>query len=211
MKLVFASLIFSTFMAGGAVLAQTAGLPNASSSAPEARHEIARGKLAAELRRGGYVIYFRHAATDFSRSDSGMKAYDDCANQRLLSEAGREQARRIGEQIRALRLATGEVLASPYCRTMETARLAFGQAQARTEIREKDAGDYAGLKRLLAAQLPAGANRWVVGHGTPFRAISGPPHLDEGEAAVIKPLGNGWRVVARVMPEDWAALAKNGE
>jgi hypothetical protein len=45
-----------------------------------------------------------------------------------------------------------------------------------------------------------------VGHGTPFRTIAGPPHLAEGEAAVIKPAGTRWIVVARVLPEEWASL-----
>ena len=46
----------------------------------------------------------------------------------------------------------------------------------------------------------------IVGHGTPFRAIAGPPHLSEGEAAVLKPLGNRYLIVARIATTDWAHL-----
>ena len=54
--------------------------------------------------------------------------------------------------------------------------------------------------------MPAGTNRWMVGHGTPFRAVAGAPHLVEGEAAVLRPLGDSWIVLARLTVADWAAL-----
>lgn len=201
-------LVLAGIWCGSPVLAVDTApvIPDAVSSAPDAEHALNLDKLGAALRIGGYVIYFRHTATDFSRSDEGMKGYDDCANQRLLSAQGRKTARDIGERIRALKLPVGEVLASPYCRTMETAKLAFERAEPRSDIRESEGGDYVGLKRLLAAPVAAGTNRWMVGHGTPFRSIAGPPHLAEGEAAVIRPEGGRWIVVARVMPEQWAVL-----
>ena len=38
------------------------------------------------------------------------------------------------------------------------------------------------------------------------RAASGPPHLAEGEAIVLKPDGESWTVLARLAVTDWAAL-----
>src|SRR5258706_14184617 len=46
--------------------------------------ELPPAELLAELRKGGYVLYFRHAATDFSQNDERMKNYEDCADQRNL-------------------------------------------------------------------------------------------------------------------------------
>ena len=181
-------------------------MASAESSAPEPSQALAPGAVADALRRGGYVIYFRHTATDFSKGDAGMKSYDDCANQRLLSPQGRSEAGEIGRSIARLKLPVGEVLASPFCRTMDTARLLMGRATPRAEMRESEGADYPGLKQLLAAPVAAGTNRWLVGHGIPFRAVAGAPHLAEGEAAVIRPGGTGWTVVARVMPKDWAQL-----
>ena len=184
----------------------------------------------AALKRGGYVIYFRHTATDFSKNDAAMTGYDDCANQRLLSAQGQRDAAHIGQRIRALRLPVGEALASPMCRTLDHARRMLKDVTPRNDIRELQSsaqdgtqggalggtqggaiggalgGDYAGLKRLLAAPVPAGTNRWIVGHGTPFRAVAGPPHLAEGEAVVIKPGSTRWTVVARITVADWDAL-----
>jgi broad specificity phosphatase PhoE len=133
----------------------------------------------------------------------------------MLSDKGREEAREIGKAIAALRIPAGEVLASPYCRTTETATLMFGRAVGANEIREEAGNNYAALKHLLAKPVGArGTNRMIVGHGTPFRAIAGPPHLAEGEAAVLKPRGDRYLIVARITPGDWTSLldmaAKSG-
>ena len=152
------------------------------------------------------MVYFRHTATDFSRGDSAMSSYTDCDNQRLLSPQGQRDATAIGQRIRALQLPVGEALASPYCRTMDHARLMLTTVTPRNEIREAQGNDHAGLKQLLSTPVPVGTNRWIVGHGTPFRAVAGAPHLSEGEAAVIRPGTTGWTVVARLMVADWAAL-----
>jgi Histidine phosphatase superfamily (branch 1) len=171
---------------------------------------LPRRALLQALRNGGLVIYFRHTATDFSRNDAAMQGYADCANQRLLTPQGRDDAARLGRDIRALGLpitAATEVLASPMCRTMEHARLSFGRASALPELREAEAGDYPALKRLLSEPVAKGGNRWIVGHGNPFRAVTGPPHLAEGEAAIIRPAGKGWTVLARLRVEQWADLA----
>mgnify|MGYP004706342677 CR=1 FL=1 len=73
-------------------------------------------------------------------------------------------------------------------------------------MRERQEGDYPGLKQLLASPVPAGSNRWLIGHGIPFRTVAGAPHLAEGEAVVMRPGGTHWTVVARVLPQEWAEL-----
>jgi hypothetical protein len=175
-------------------------------SVPDARHRLQGAALVAALREGGLVIYFRHTATDFSKNDQHMGDYDDCANQRPLSEQGRRDARAIGERIAELQLPVGIVKASPMCRTMEHAKLMLGMATPTHTMRELSNGEYSGLKRLLSARVPAGINRWMVGHGIPFRAVAGPPQLTEGEAVVLRPLGDTWIVLARLTVADWSAL-----
>jgi hypothetical protein len=152
------------------------------------------------LREGGYVLYMRHAATDMSRNDTGMKSYEDCANQRNLTDRGREDARAIGSHIERLRIPIGRVLASPFCRTMETARLVFGRAEASSEARSN-------LKELLSSPVGRGENLAISSHGNPFYAVAGPPYLAEGEIAVVRPEGGlRFTVVARIRPEDWPGL-----
>jgi hypothetical protein len=168
-------------------------------------------QLLSELRKGGYVIYFRHTSTDFSRDDSHSKSDDDCDNQRPLTDKGREEATQIGVAFRELKIPVGSVLASPRCRTMETAVLAFGRAEKMNEVRGGPATPdnpdrYAGLRRLLLTPVKPGANLVISSHGNPFYATAGAPYLAEGEAAVIRPLGTGFEIVARVKHDAWRKL-----
>jgi hypothetical protein len=162
-------------------------------------------ELLGRLREGGYVLYLRHTSTDFSQNDSRMKSFEDCANQRNLTDHGRDEARAIGEHVRRLKIPIGEVLASPFCRTMETARLAFGQATATNEVRggPVEASRYEPLKKLLSSPVPRGTNRVISSHGNPFYAVAGPPYLAEGEMAVVKPEGERFSVVARIRLTEW--------
>src|SRR4029453_17091970 len=80
------------------------------------------------LQRGGLVLVLRHAATDFSKPDEDPVDLADCTTQRNLSAQGRADARAIGRGVRRLELGIGTVLASPFCRTRETAKLAFGRS-----------------------------------------------------------------------------------
>jgi len=178
----------------------------ALSSYPEPRHRLQGAALVRALREGGLVIYFRHTATDFSKNDQNMRDYEDCANQRPLTDQGRRDARAIGQRIAELQLPLGIVKASPMCRTMEHAKLMLGSATPTHTMRELSDGEYIGLKRLLSARVPVGINRWMVGHGRPFLAVAGPPQLTEGEAVVLRPLGEQWVVLARLTVADWAAL-----
>lgn len=161
-----------------------------------------------QLRAGGYVLYFRHASTDMSQNDASMKSYEDCAGQRNLTDKGRAEALAIGAHVRRLRIPVGEVLASPFCRTMETARLAFGRAQASGEVRDGpvQAARYEALKKLLSTPVAGGANRIISSHGNPFYALAGPPYLAEGEMAIVRPQGSGFVVLGRVGVGDWQVL-----
>ena len=168
--------------------------------------------IVGRLREGGYVLYMRHASTDFSQNDARMAGYDDCANQRNLTDKGRAEARAIGVHLKRLRIPVGEVLASPFCRTMETARLAFGKAQATQDVRggparPDDASRYDPLRKLLSSPVPAGENRVISSHGNPFHAVAGPPYLAEGEIAVLRPEGAmRFTLIARIRPQDWSGL-----
>jgi hypothetical protein len=67
---------------------------------------------------------------------------------------------------------------------------------------------YAELRKLLSSTPPVGTNVTIVSHGNPFRAVADAPYLAEGEAAVIRPLGNdGFRIVARIAKDGWDSLA----
>jgi phosphohistidine phosphatase SixA len=190
----------------------TAQMPPPAPRSSEPARKLTPAEIVAELKRGGYVIYFRHASTNFSQDDRESKSFEDCAHQRNLTDAGRAQARSIGAAIRNLGLPVNKVVASPMCRTMETARLAFGAAEPVPDMRgaplpPADPNRYTALKKVLATPQPPGGNLAIVSHGNPFYGVAGPPYLAEGEGAVIRGTGNGgFDVIARIRVDDWAAL-----
>src|SRR6185369_4548064 len=114
---------------------EAAQMPPAPPRTSEAVGKLTPAQLLAELKRGGYVIYFRHTSTDFTQNDTRSRSFDDCANQRNLTDKGRDEARAIGAAVRKLNLPIEKAIASPLCRTMETARLAFGDAQPVPAVR----------------------------------------------------------------------------
>jgi hypothetical protein len=169
-------------------------------------------QLVAELRNGGNVLYIRHASTDFSQNDASMKSYEDCASQRNLTDKGRAQARAIGAHIKRLGIPIDKVYASPFCRTLETAMLAFGKAEKTQEVRggpvkSQDPKRYDALRKLLSAPPAPGRNNVISSHGNPYFALFGTPYLAEGEIALIRPDGRGgFGALARILPADWEAL-----
>lgn len=202
-----------SWLLAGAVGLAALVTPTAAPAQARANPPVAGAELLTALRGGGYVIYFRHADTDHTQNDSRMTSMADCANQRNLTETGRENSRQIGDAIRALGVPLGSVLASPMCRTVETAMLAFGRAERSMGVVERGAGastgagPYAALRALLSTPVPEGSNTVVVGHGNPYYAIVGHYHLAEAEAAVVRPAGTNFTEVARLTLTGWRELA----
>ena len=133
------------------VLAVACGVAVAAAAA-DSTESLTGAALRAALQHGGYVLYFRHGATDFGQNDDRMTGYEDCAQQRNLTDRGRADARAIGAAIKRLHIPVTTVLASPFCRTRETAELVFGHATADARARggparTDDAQRYAALYR----------------------------------------------------------------
>lgn len=75
-----------------------------------------------QVRDGGHVVLLRHALAPGTGDPPEFKL-GDCNTQRNLSPVGREQARQIGDRLRALGLANAPVFTSQWCRCRDTARL----------------------------------------------------------------------------------------
>ncbi len=88
----------------------------------------AQDDVAALLRAGGVLIAFRHALAPGSFDPPGFQP-GVCSTQRNLDDAGRAQARRIGQWFQAAGLQPARVRSSPWCRCLDTATLAFGRAE----------------------------------------------------------------------------------
>lgn len=160
------------------------------------------------------MLYLRHTSTDFSRNYPQTSSYEDCASQRNLTDKGRDEARAIAGHLKRLAIPIGAVYASPFCRTVETAMLAFGKAEKSHDVRggpvaSDDPARYDRLRKLLSTQPAKGNNDVISSHGNPYLAVFGPPYLAEGELAVIRPGGAaGYKTVARIRLEDWEILPR---
>ena len=81
-----------------------------------------------KLKQGGKVVLIRHAATQ-QGSEAGNPLVRDlgCKKERNLSAKGRQDAKLLGKRFRERNIPVAEVRHSPYCRTTDTAGLAFGK------------------------------------------------------------------------------------
>ena len=118
-----------------------------------------------KLQQGGYVIFFRHAATDHSQKDTDLKDPTNCAAQRHLDDKGREQARIIGEGFKSSKIPVGKVLSSQFCRCTNTAKIAFGKVETIIDITsiqgvtpEERLRRIASIRKLLNTPPKAGTN-----------------------------------------------------
>jgi len=156
------------------------------------------------LRGGGQVVLIRHASTEPGLGDPPGFRLDDCATQRNLSDAGREEARRIGEAFRARGVPVGRVLSSPWCRCLETAHLAFGRAEPWEALRslydepDRERERTEVVRALIAAGVGPD-NLVLVTHNFNIRALTGIGPAS-GELVVVTPEPAALTVAGRLPP-----------
>jgi phosphohistidine phosphatase SixA len=173
---------------------------------------LAPGRAAADeaalwelLRGGAQIVLMRHTVTTRGVGDPVGFRLDDCATQRNLTDAGREDAQRVGAAFRQRSIPVGRVLSSPWCRCLETSRLAFGKAEVWTPLSnlfDNRASEPEQMRALreIAGRRPAGGNLLLVTHGSvvlPLTGIQPAP----GEMVVLTPDGTGrFRIAGRLAP-----------
>jgi phosphohistidine phosphatase SixA len=179
-------------------------------------------ELIEQVRRGGYVIFLRHARTDPDGADTDPFDLDNTKDQRQLTEEGRKDAAALGRAWRALGIPIDRVLTGEFCRTRETASLlAVGDISCSLDLTEggivvserENQRRAKALRKLLATVPPEGRNTLIVGHNTNLEDAAGKEFGDiqEGEAIVFRPLGRDrFEAVARVEPpKKWLEWAKS--
>lgn len=174
-----------------------------------------------DLRKGGFVIYFRHGETGASGSDVDRAVFSDCSTQRNLSEAGRVQVRQFGEDFRALGIPVGKALSSEFCRCWQHAEAMFGKggyqitdklsvARSYPAVSEADRKlNNDNLRAMLSATPAAGTNTVLVSHGNNVLLLTGYHPDVQGEAIIFRPDGaGGFTRIANLFPGDWTRARK---
>jgi phosphohistidine phosphatase SixA len=154
--------------------------------------------------QSGSVVLFRHAnAPGFS--DPPGFTLTDCSTQRNLDATGRAQARRIGEQFRSRGIPVGEVLSSQWCRTRETAQLAFpglvrdaAPFNSFFETSERQTAQTAAALAILKQWKGPGV-LVVVTHQVNITALTGVSPAS-GQGVIVKTGEGGLAVLGRVQP-----------
>lgn len=180
-------------------------------------------ELIASLKQGGYVLVFRHTATDDSQKDVYPFKFDDMSAQRQLSEKGRDMARQIGTAIKELAIPIGDIYTSRLNRAIEAGRLISGRevkpVDALTDSSNASASGMANptgakagqaVRQLVDAPPKAGTNTFLVTHKTNIADAFGKDAGDvqEGEAFVYKAGSSGPATLAgRIKLADWTAKA----
>lgn len=167
--------------------------------------------LVNSLRQGGYILYSRHGEATVGEDQPNLN-FQDCSTQRNLSNEGKRQAIIYGETLHNLRIPVKyPVQASPFCRNIETAILAFGKENVQIDpflveiyklsynLRENEKQRILNsLRTVLETKPPFGSNKVIIGHSFPKGVGLG--KIPDMGTIVIRPLGrgNGYEVVAKI-------------
>lgn len=156
------------------------------------------------LRNGGQIVFLVHANAPGS-GDPANFDIENCRTQRNLSDRGRQQARRIGALFAARAEPVEQVYSSRYCRTMETARLAFGeriveQLEALDVEPADDEQAEAAREAVLAVirDYSGSGNLVLVTHPENVLALVG-ARPREGEAVIVAPTDNGVQRIGSIV------------
>jgi phosphohistidine phosphatase SixA len=172
--------------AGGAFLAAMIGTHPA-----QANDDAVWKKLA----EGGKVVLMRHAAVNAGRGQGNSLLRDpSCKQERNLSSDGERAAAEVGKQFRERNVPVSGVRHSPFCRTADTARIAFGQGVPAAYLSlleilgpEEAAAQTRELSQVIGGYTGAG-NLVLITHEPNLNAVSF-EMMKPSDFLVLRPLG----------------------
>ena len=156
------------------------------------------------LKKGGYVILMRNSAVDEGLGDPKGYKVEDCATQLNLNDKGRAEAKKIGEEFKKRKIPIKQVLTSQFCRTKETAALAFGKADVWEPLNSfydkpmRKSEQTRLLHQRMENAPKDGSNLVLVTHGYNITSATG-LNPDPGDMLIIEPAFKvGYRVVGEL-------------
>lgn len=171
------------------------------------------------LKEGGLILYARHGTATVG-VDQANGLFQSCQYQRNLSEQGRHEAIYYGQMLRYWQIPIlAPITASPFCRTIETALLAFPNVQVQIDPFLFEifmlGGNLSNVQQntilmafqsMLEMKPPEGINRVMIGHSFPENVGLG--DISNMGTVVVKPkgLGQGYEILGKLTLEDLAKL-----
>jgi len=143
------------------------------------------------MKTGGHIIMIRHALAPGTGDPANFRI-GDCTTQRNLDDRGRNQARSIGDWLRAQGIGSARVYSSQWCRCLETAKLlemgsvtelpALNSFYELTQNREPN---LKALRKFIAEQPSNGDLIILVTHLVTISAIAN-EGVSSGEGVLLK-------------------------
>ena len=142
------------------------------------------------MKKPGHFVLLRHSYSPETPDDAAVVDFKNCATQRNLDDVGRAQARRIGDAFRKHGIAKANLVASQYCRAMETAKLTgLGPVRALPGLNMLAGfGKRGDAKRQIEAylkSLPKTPLTILVTHVGNIQAVAG-TMVSSGEMIVVR-------------------------
>lgn len=188
-------------------LARRMVLPGLLAVAAAATARAAPREGPAALRKGGHILYLRHAHT-VMHTEPKVLDLSDCAWQRNLAPEGRAEAESLRQRIRELGIPVGPVLSSAFCRARDTAEIVFGGYDIWAPLTyhaNQTPAEHRANVDLIRARLgqrpPPLQTLVMIGHEPGLRDATG-IRLSEGEGVILEPAPNGdirelWHLTAK--------------
>ncbi|KOP80585.1 phosphoglycerate mutase [Lysinibacillus sp. FJAT-14745] len=167
------------------------------------------------LKKGGFVMYARHGQATVGVDQLNLN-FQDCSTQRNLSEVGRREAIYFGQLLRYLEIPiSSPIVVSPFCRTIETAQLAFPYAYIQIDPLGYEIYKLGGnipsvektnivsnLQSVLERTPPQGMNQVIIAHSFPEGVGLG--GISNMGLVIVKPKGpgNGYEIKKKLTIED---------
>jgi len=169
--------------------------------------------LIKKMKKGGLVLYFRHASTEKDYADQVKADVNDGSTQRVLSEKGWHEAVHIGNAIRFYNIPVGKVISGEYFRAWQTAWLAFGKYEKNEDLNFLPFAEFTKeqmekmKKRVvpyLSTKPEKGKNTVIVAHDDPFEAATGIYPDPQGICYVLEPKGkSAFKILGFIKPTEW--------
>jgi broad specificity phosphatase PhoE len=143
------------------------------------------------IKTGGHILMIRHALAPGTGDPANFRI-GDCATQRNLDDRGRNQARSIGDWLRAQGINSAKVYSSQWCRCLETAKLIemgsvteLPALNSFYELRQNREPNLTALRKFIAEQPSDGDLIILVTHFVTILAIADEA-VSSGEGVLLK-------------------------
>jgi phosphohistidine phosphatase SixA len=219
-----ALLAFAATLAAAAT-AQPAPMPAPATTGPAMMgaaqaplpRKLPPERLAAMLRHGGYILLMRHTNSPNARPEAAMAAPGNATLERQLDAKGHADALSFGAALKRIGIRFSAVHSSPTFRAHQVAAdagLSIADSPSFLDAPTQGAGEAAAaaLSALLRQPQAKGSNALVITHFPNVTGVLGPEGrgLGEGDAAVIKPMGNRFILIGALSIADWPTLGRRG-